>query len=254
MSSQKSFLRGRRVLIADDEQFSRFFVVRMARDFGCDDILQAADGADAMSKLETGGESLSAIILDFNMPDANGLQILKRIRTGKAGVPRDANVLMLTGSSDFGLVGTAMSLDVDAFLIKPVSEAILGDRLRRIFDEKKDYKSVADYEAVDVEELSKRLLAGSKPIRTPEQMKQRKEAVLAAVAKTTAAAAAPKPGIKRIAFASLEAGAVLAENIRGPNGELLLGAATVLSERLLNRLRELQSVLKLENIAVFEHN
>ena len=39
MSDNKSILKGRRLLIADDESFSRFFVVRLAREFGCAEIL-----------------------------------------------------------------------------------------------------------------------------------------------------------------------------------------------------------------------
>ena len=55
----------------------------------------------------------------------------------------------------------------------------------------------------------------------------------------------------RISLDKVTAGAILAENIRSPSGELLLGAATVLSDRLLRRLRELQPAINLDHVTVF---
>lgn len=244
MSSSKTMLSERRILIADDESFSRFFVVRMVRELGCADILEAVDGADTLAKLKECGENLSVLILDFNMPQQNGLTVLKMIRTGLAEVPRDTNVLMLTGSSDFVLVGAAMALDVDAFLIKPVSEAALVDRLTKIFDENRELKSTDVYETVDIELVSQRVLGGkpaAQSSRVPPGGGLR------------AADAPPRelPGTAKIPFDEVQAGSILAENVRAATGELLLGAATVLSERLLNRLRELQPAIKLDYIRIF---
>jgi CheY-like chemotaxis protein len=241
MSVHKTLLATRRLLIADDEAFSRSFVVRMVRGMGCQDILEAADGAQALDELAGAGESLSAAILDFNMPETNGLQVLKRVRTGKAGVPRNSNILMLTGSSDFSLVGAAMALDVDAFLVKPLSEAVLADRLTGLFRETSEVKPIADYEEIDVEGVSARLLASkpTKPKGAAPKVIPRRPAEVA------------NPGTARVAVDAVAPGSILAENVRTPDGELLLGAATVLSERLLRRLLEIQSAIKLDTVVIF---
>ncbi|WP_158240464.1 response regulator [Telmatospirillum siberiense] len=244
MSASKTMLSGRRIMIADDESFSRFFVVRMIKELGCDDIVEAVDGADTLAQLKRCGEDLSVLILDFNMPHQNGLTVLKMIRTGAAEVPRDTNVLMLTGSSDFVLVGAAMALDVDAFLIKPVSEAALVDRLTKIFAESRELKTTDVYESVDIELVSQRVLGAKPPSQTPR----------VPLGSTIRASEAPPreiPGTARVAFDEVAVGAILAENVRAPTGELLLGAATVLSERLLNRLRELQPAIKLDYVRIY---
>lgn len=238
-------LEHRRLLLADDESFSRFFVVRMVRELGCDEILEAADGEETFAQLRAGGDSLSAIVLDFNMPKANGLQILKAIRTGKAGVPRESNILMLTGSSDFGLVGAAMALDVDAFLIKPVSEAVLAARFGKIFGETRDIKSAEAYEAVDIADVSDRLLNGR------PQGTARVRPPVNATPKAPAQARTLPPGTRRVRLDEVTPGAILADHLRGPAGELLLGAASVLSERHLNRLKELQPAIQLESVTIF---
>lgn len=245
MSASKTLLAGRRLLITDDEDFSRFFVVRMVRELGCTDILEAVDGVDGIEKLKECAGDLSVLILDFNMPRQNGLSVLKAIRTGSAGIPRDTNVLMLTSSSDFVLVGAAMALDVDAFLIKPVSEAALVDRMGKIFVATRELKDSAVYASVDIELVAERVLTGKPP---PSQQGPRAPA---APVRAVDAALRDLPGTIRVPFDQVDAGSILAENVRAASGELLLGAATVLSERVLERLRELQPAIQLESVRIF---
>jgi YesN/AraC family two-component response regulator len=236
MRDQISLLAGRKLLVADDEQFSLSLVVRMLRKLGCTDIVQSADGATTLEHLRAGGKSLWLVILDFNMPEVNGLQILKMIRTGKASVPSDINVLMLTGNSDFALVGAAMALDVDAFVIKPVSLVTLTSRLDKIRTETREIKSIETYEAIEIDTIGKRLLS-HRPVGTTRP-------------KTETQKAHSLNGMA-VKLESVKVGAVLAESIHGPNGELLLGRATVLNERLLRRLKELQGALNLEYLYIY---
>jgi CheY-like chemotaxis protein len=251
MSDQKSLLAGRQLLIVDDEEFSRLFVVRMVRELGCANVLQAGDGTKALQELATHGAGVAVVVLDFNMPGANGLQVLKAIRTGQAGAPRDTNVLMLTGSSDFGLVGAAMAMDVDAFVIKPVSLNVLTDRLTKMLRDPREMKPAEAYEAVDVDTVGSRLM-GRAPVATlmPKPKARATTATATTTARKAVGPAKPLPGTKRVEFDQLTAGLILAEHIRGPRGELLLGAATVLTERLLSRLKELQPVIRLEYVSI----
>jgi CheY-like chemotaxis protein len=235
MTEPTSILAGRRVLVADDEAFSLSIVTRMVRDLGCDTFLQANNGVVALRQLQENADALSLLILDFNMPEVNGLQVLKAVRTGRAAVERDTQIVMLTGSSDFGLVGAAMALDVDAFVIKPVSKATLAQRLDKVFNEAREIKSAAAYDAVDIESVSRRLLS-NKPVGTPRPKSE--------IVKPTSS-----PGM-RVKLESVQAGAILADNIRSPAGELLLGKATVLTDRLLRRLKELQAAIGIEYVYV----
>src|SRR6202451_4072683 len=125
-----TLLAGRRVLVADDESFSLQIISRMLREMGCTDLLGADGGPRCVNMLR--GDSPPGVklaILDFNMPEINGLQILKLIRTVGAGGPRDLPGVMRTGTADGGLVTAAVALDVGAFVVKPVSKAMLATRL-----------------------------------------------------------------------------------------------------------------------------
>jgi YesN/AraC family two-component response regulator len=233
MASDRKILDGRRVIVADDEPFNLSIIIRMMRELGCQDILSAATGGEALQKI-TGDSSVDMAVLDFNMPIANGLQILKQIRTGALSVRRETHVLMLTGSSDFGLVGAAMALDVDAFIIKPVSLQAMAGRLEKVFGQRAELKDKADYERIDIEAVSQRLLS-RKPVGLARPKTELKKAVT---------------GIP-VRLDAVKPGAILSEDVRSPNGELLLGKATMLTERLIRRLVELQTMLKLEYVYVF---
>ena len=222
------------VLVADDEPFSRSIIARMLGDLGCPKPHQAGDGKEALALLGKYGDKIPLAILDFNMPEINGLQLLKMIRTGAAGVPNDLLVVMLTGSADQGLVGAALSLDVDAFLIKPVSKAMLASRLQKVLAETNEIKSIKAYQDVDIAAICRGLLS-RKPVGQP--------------------LATPKPaGGKmhgmRLKLEDVAEGSILAEDIRGPDNELLLGIGCMLSARYLRRLKELGSVINTEYVTV----
>ena len=199
---ESSLLADMRVLVADDESFSLSIVGRMLREMGCTDVVQAAGGAKAYASFQQDSPpGIRLAIVDFNMPDINGLQILKMIRTGQTAAPRDLPVLMLTGTADGGLVSAAAALDIGAFVVKPVSKATLGTRLAKALAEPRAAKPVEAYQRIDVDSVAR---------------------------------------------------ALLAQDVRGPEGELLLSRGAMLSERFLRRLRDLSGPARIEYLLI-EH-
>jgi CheY-like chemotaxis protein len=207
----------------------------MMRELGCQEIVSAGSGSEALVALDAAAKAPDLAIIDFNMPGSNGLQILKRLRTGDLPVARETKLVMLTGSSDFGLVGAAMALDVDAFVVKPVSLQAMAARLDKVLSQHSEIKEPADYAKIDIEGVAKRLLS-RKPV---------------GLAKPSVTVKKAGPSGIPIRLDAVKPGAILSEDVRGPAGELLIGKATQLSERLIRRLQELQAVLKLDYIYVF---
>jgi len=230
----KQLLTDHVVLIADDEHFSRMFVVRMLRELGCAELIEANNGAQALLRMKE--RVPSVVVLDFNMPGLTGLDVLKGIRIGKAEVPRGTKAIMLTGNSDVALVKAAMALDVDSFIVKPVSLNVLSGRLEKVISETREIRPVADYCTIPTEAIGRRLLGG----------------MPAAPAAPAAASDAPLPaGAMVIRLDAIPAGAIVARDVCAPSGDVMIGSATVLSDRLLRRLKELQPATKLEQICVF---
>lgn len=142
------------IMLVDDVAFSRQLVFKMLRDMGAREIHHAENGNEALDILDR-EEDVGFVISDFNMPEFNGLQLLKAIRSGNTAARRDIPFAMLTGFSDRYLVDMALALDVNAFLTKPVSKKALSKRLEKMLERGGDIlvKVPAAYEAVTIEEV-----------------------------------------------------------------------------------------------------
>jgi CheY-like chemotaxis protein len=231
-----NMLVGLRVLVADDETFSLSIVARMLREMGCSDVVSVDSGPGCLSQFRHDKPpGINLAVLDFNMPDVNGLQVLKAIRTGQAGVPRDLPVVMLTGTADGGLVTAAVALDVDAFVVKPVSKAMLATRLQKALGDQRPTKTAVSYDSVEIDVISRALLLSHKPV---------------GAVKTRPVERSDVPYGMKLRLEIVPVGAVLAEDVRGPDGELLLGRGATLSERFLRRLRDMAGVARIEYLLI----
>lgn len=75
-----------RVLIVDDSKPMRMILARAMRQTGRDaEVLDAANGVEALSRLEQG--SVDLILSDWNMPEMDGLEFLSHVRDRGIGTP-----------------------------------------------------------------------------------------------------------------------------------------------------------------------
>ena len=118
---------------------------------GCETVAAANNGDDALTVMLTASHGFDIIISDFEMPVMNGLQLLKAIRIGTRGVSRDIPFVMLTGHSDRFIVGTAFSLDVDSFVVKPVTPKTLKARISHIMASDRLIKKPIDYDEISID-------------------------------------------------------------------------------------------------------
>lgn len=220
-------LWGRSVLVVDDEDFSRSMVVRMARKLDALQIREARNGSEALGILRRYGAT-DVVVCDFDMPVMNGLELLRSIRTGSAGDERHMPFAMLTGHSDADLVSAAIRLDVNAFLIKPITLDVLSQRLARILVEEHEIGVPGQYQSIEI------------PTR--------------AAAPDTRTPAAPEPGgelvmdldegrrERRVELANLPENAVLARDVHLRSGIKLLSAGQTMSDRLIAKLNDLRGL------------
>jgi CheY-like chemotaxis protein len=141
------------ILVVDDVAFNRDIVRQLLAEFGKPEVLDAADGLEALDMLANNRFPIKFVIADFEMPECHGLQLLKAARVGERGIDRATRFAMLTAFSDIYLVNAALSLDVNAFLVKPVSKAMLESRLADMLGKTRDrswLRSVSEYAKIDV--------------------------------------------------------------------------------------------------------
>lgn len=212
------------ILIIDDEKFSRSIITRLLSPLL---VVEACDGEQGLHQFRA-DHSVGMVLCDFNMPVMDGLRFLKAIRStphGRNGVP----VLMLTGTSDSALVGVALKLDVDGFIVKPVSQSALESRIKHVIGHSREVKEPKHYAVLAVEEISERLLGPSAPVCTPAEVEKAKKEAEPAVT----------PSGRKLALELVRPQSVLASDIRAPSGELLVAAGVPLTSRLIRRLLEL---------------
>lgn len=120
------------VLVVDDEQLIRWSLVNRLTDEGYR-VLEAETAAEARDKRR---EGVDLVLLDYRLPDSDGLSVLKEI---KAADP-DTVVILLTGHSSVAMAVEAMKLGAFHYANKPfdldeiallVEKALETTRLRR---------------------------------------------------------------------------------------------------------------------------
>lgn len=65
-------------LVVDDFSTMRRIVRNLLKELGFNNVEEAEDGVDALNKLQAGG--FGFVISDWNMPNMDGLELLKTIR------------------------------------------------------------------------------------------------------------------------------------------------------------------------------
>ena len=116
-----------RVLVADDHEVARTLVVHTLQAIGFD-VMAVADGRAALEQAATYRPAL--MLIDVNMPELNGFELLRRLKT----TPELQNipVVMLTASGSSQDIAEALDIGAADYLTKPFSPAELLARVRRL--------------------------------------------------------------------------------------------------------------------------
>ena len=122
-----------RILVVDDDAKVRALLGEMLTEQGYD-VVAAADGTEALERLaET---DLSLVLLDFQLPDFDGLKVLGEVKKRRPALP----VVMVSGFGTIKLAVEATKLGAYDFIEKPpdpdrvalvIKNALAQDALRR---------------------------------------------------------------------------------------------------------------------------
>ncbi len=116
------------VLIAEDEASIRDFVVINLRRSGYD-VLEAANGEEAIKKFDENSSFIDVVILDIMMPIIDGLEVCKYIR----GKSRRTGIIMLTARTQEMDKVTGLMVGADDYVTKPFSPSELMARIDAVY-------------------------------------------------------------------------------------------------------------------------
>lgn len=115
-----------RVLIVDDEPAMRRVTCSLLQAIGINRMCEAEDGRSGLEAICAFGPD--AVILDWEMPNLNGPEFVRAVRSPETFLLPDVPIIMLTGYGDRSRVIEAVNLGVNDFLLKPVSRKALLER------------------------------------------------------------------------------------------------------------------------------
>ncbi len=102
-----------KVLVADDSGIMRKIIIRSLNAVGVSDIVEAADGQEAIDAYKA--EPVDLILTDWNMPNKTGLDVVTEIRALGSTVP----IIMVTTEAQKSQVIAAIQAGVSDYLTKP---------------------------------------------------------------------------------------------------------------------------------------
>ena len=125
-------LRGKRVLVVDDNENARIVFKDMLEAMGFD-VALADSGRSALELIDASADRpFDVILLDWQMPGMDGLELARRIQSGHA--KHRPHLLMITAYGREEVIQGAEAIGVENVLIKPVSTSVLFESMVRAFD------------------------------------------------------------------------------------------------------------------------
>ena len=115
-----------KILIVDDSATIRKMVRSSLRGLADAEFVEAGNGLEAIEQIALGPVAL--IILDLNMPDMHGVDVLKFLRRHQGW--SDVPVVVLTTRGDESSRETAMAAGATEYLTKPFAPQVLLEAAR----------------------------------------------------------------------------------------------------------------------------
>jgi len=115
-----------KILSVDDSSVIRK-IVRSSVEVLKYSLLEASSGKEALSILTKEHDSIKLILLDWNMPEMNGLEFLKIIK--KDNLYRNIPVMMVTTEGEKENILKAVQAGVSNYLLKPFTSEELTKKV-----------------------------------------------------------------------------------------------------------------------------
>jgi len=133
VANGESSLRGKSILIVDDNKTNRLIVHRYLDEI-VGKIEEAASGPEALHKLrqaKASGLPFDMILLDYRMPGMTGIDLMEIVL--RENLARNTIAMLLTSDGRRGDLGRLEGLGIRQYMIKPIRRRELQDAMERAF-------------------------------------------------------------------------------------------------------------------------
>ena len=115
-----------KALVVDDSRAVRMILARTLKELGFE-VREASNGREALEVIEIEKTAVTLVLADWNMPEINGLELLKQLRQK----PELASlvVVMVTTETELDQMAAALEAGANEYVMKPFTKDILVEKL-----------------------------------------------------------------------------------------------------------------------------
>jgi len=118
-----------KALVVDDSKTIRIILSRILRELGYE-VCEAGNGKEALKVMETEKAAVNLVLADWNMPEMNGLELLKQLRQDPALA--SLKVIMVTTETELDHMVSALEAGANEYVMKPFTKDILREKLELV--------------------------------------------------------------------------------------------------------------------------
>lgn len=130
-------LRGKRVLVADDNEHARESLSAILRSMSFDAVAvdSGTRALEEFARAQESGSSFDAVLLDWQMPEIDGIETASRIRSLFPRPRRieEPKIILVTAYGREEVISAAETAGIKHVLIKPVNPSLVFDTLMSAF-------------------------------------------------------------------------------------------------------------------------
>jgi two-component system chemotaxis response regulator CheY len=118
-----------KALVVDDSRAVRMILARTLKELGYE-VREAANGREALEVIEVEKTAVTLVLADWNMPEINGLDLLRRLRQN----PELSRlvVVMVTTETELDQMAVALEAGANEYVMKPFTKEILVEKLQLV--------------------------------------------------------------------------------------------------------------------------
>jgi two-component system chemotaxis response regulator CheY len=116
-----------KAMVIDDSRAIRMILARTLRQLGYE-VAEAQDGREALAVLDRNAAEVELILVDWNMPEMNGLEFIKRVRAQDRY--KDLKLMMVTTETQVEQMMAALDAGANEYVMKPFTREVIEDKLR----------------------------------------------------------------------------------------------------------------------------
>lgn len=118
-----------KLLVVDDSSTMRRIIKNTLSRLGYDEVLEGEDGLQGWNALNENND-VGMLITDWNMPEMNGLELVRKVRADARFV--DLPIIMVTTEGGKAEVITALKAGVNNYIVKPFTPQVLKEKLAAV--------------------------------------------------------------------------------------------------------------------------